>query len=897
MRLFFYLSYALRNLWRSRRWSAFAVFSVAAGVATMVALRSLGLSIGDSLTADVRATNKGDITISVEGERMFSALTDPDDNAYNFRDDVLGRLETWAAERGGTMTGYRFTAGSQLTRLDAVTVGRPQFINAFYIDPAAYPLTGDVYADEPDGVPLGELFTGEGNEVVISRNLADRENIRVGDRVRVSSTEAEFVVRGIVPTAAQAGLYQFFSREALSVFFGFAYFDRVATQGVLDVNLGVNRVSIAFPEGTPLETLNEYGSQVWDVLQGRRGFASYRVRTTDDMLRTFEFISDALGRFIVVLGLGAMLLGGVGIVNTMLVLVRRRTEEIAALKTFGVKGRQVAFMFLAEALWIGIFGSLIGGVAGVLLGFLTNRFGADLIQQPLTFRLYPEAILFGAALGVVVSTVFGILPVLSAAKVRPSVILRPNETANFTAGCLPRLMALGFVVLVLGWIAGEILPVPLELIFGPGAHNWNLPDQTLGIVGVALTLLFLFFLACLMWVLVWLIGKIPAFGSVDLQLALRNLTTRRMRTAITLLALASGMFALSSIAFFGESAREILQFTLSNALGGNVLILPVLPQEIARPIIDARLLTLPGVESRTRVMNYSGYISALNGERPGQADGANSLQIFVRDTNDPEWTVPGIVAGRTLTQADRGQSVAVIQEAQFEFEPGIPLTVGDRVTIDTYSRTSPITVEIVGIASASTSTILGGIWIAPDVLPSSASDFTLTLARVAPEHLNTALVGLSSLPLVLTFDVSFFDGILTRLITQFSALPLLVGILSLGAAAVITANTVALATLERRRQMGVLRAIGLKSNRVLRVLLLENVIVSLLGALIGIGLSALGVALITHFSLDAAILIPRSAVPIAVLLVITAVVIGAFATFASGSVAVRERVMNTLRYE
>lgn len=894
MHLFFYLSYALRNLWRSRRWSAFAIFSVAAGVATMVALRSLGLSIGDSLTADVRATNKGDITISIEGERMLSALTDSGDDAYNFRDDVLRRLETWTAGLDGTMTTYRFTAGSQLTHLDAVTVGRPQFINTFYIDPASYPLTRDVYADDPRGVPLGQLFTGAGHEVVISRNLADRENIHVGDHVRVSSTEQEFVVRGIVPTAAQAGLYQFFSREALSIFFGFAYFDRAAVRDVLDVNLGVNRVSITFPEGTRLDTLNVYGVQVWDVLQGGRGFASYRVRTTRDMLQTFEFISDALGRFIVVLGLGAMLLGGVGIINTMLVLVRRRTEEIAALKTFGVKGRQVAFMFFAEALWIGIFGSLIGGVAGVLLGFLTNRFGADLIQQPLTSRVYPEAVLFGAALGVVVSAVFGILPVLSAAKVRPSVLLRPGETGNFTAGCLPRILALGFVVLVLGWIAGEILPVPFDWFFDVGI---KLPTQTFGIVGVALTLLVLFLLACLLWLLVWLIGKIPSFGNVDLQLALRNLTTHRMRTAITLLALASGMFALSSIAFFGESAREILQFTLSNALGGNVLILPILPQEIARPIIDARLLTLPGIESRTRVMNYTGYISALNGERPEQIGGANSLQIFVRDTNDPDWTVPGIVAGRTLTQADRGRPVAVIQEAQLEFDPGIPLAVGDLVTLNTYSRTSAVTVEIVGIASASTSTILGGLWVAPNVLPASAADFTLTLARVAPEHLNTVLIGLSSLPLVLTFDVSFFDGILTRLITQFSALPLLVGLLSLGAAAVITANTVALATLERRRQMGVLRAIGLKSGRVLRVLLLENIIVSLLGALIGIGLSALGVALITHFSLDAAILIPRGAIPIAVVLVIIAVTIGALATLASGSVAVRERVMNTLRYE
>lgn len=124
MRLWFYLNYALRNLWRSRRWSAFAVFSVAAGVATMVALRSLGLSIGDSLTADARSANKGDITISTRNERIFSALTAADDNSNNFSDDMLRRLAVWTADRGGTLTGYRFNSGAQLTKVGAVTAGR-----------------------------------------------------------------------------------------------------------------------------------------------------------------------------------------------------------------------------------------------------------------------------------------------------------------------------------------------------------------------------------------------------------------------------------------------------------------------------------------------------------------------------------------------------------------------------------------------------------------------------------------------------------------------------------------------------------------------------------------------------------------------------------------------------
>ncbi|MBK8134633.1 MAG: FtsX-like permease family protein [Chloroflexi bacterium] len=898
MRLWFYLNYALRNLWRSRRWSAFAVFSVAAGVATMVALRSLGLSIGDSLTADARSANKGDITISTRNERIFSALTAADDNSNNFSDDMLRRLAVWTADRGGTLTGYRFNSGAQLTKVGAVTAGRPQFINAFYIDPAEYPVTGTIYAEDPAGVPLGELFTGEGSEVVIARSLADREGMQVGDTVRVSGSEQDFIVRGIVPTSAQAGLYTLFSREFLSVFFGFAYFDRDEVQGVIATNLGVNRVSIAFPDDTGEDLLLQYGDDIWHVIvsDGRR---SFQVQSATVLKERLSLGADVIGRLIVVLGLGAMLLGGVGIINTMLVLVRRRTDEIAALKTFGVKGRQVAFMFLAESFWIGLFGSLVGGVAGVALSAVANRFGADFIQQPLIFRIYPEAIVFGAALGLVVSMVFGLLPVLSAAKVRPAVILRPNESANITAGCFPRLLAILFLVFVLGWIAGEILPVPISDWLPIGV---DLPYQTFGIVGVAVTLLILLLLACFMWLLVWLISKIPSFGSVDLHLALRNLTTRRMRTAITLLALSAGMFALSSIAFYGESARAVLQFTMSDFLGGNVLIFPVLPQEIARPLIDARLDSLEGVESRTRLMNYGGYISEVNGS--GSFDLDSSPGLAVRDTDDPAWQIDGVTRGRTITNADRGKPVAVYQVSQFAPDAESPFEVGDTVTINTFNRSERITVEIVGIAEGGSSLAFdidsfgGALHIAPGVLSPNGADFTFTLARVSEDKLNEVLVSLSSLPLVLTFDISFFDGILTRLITQFSALPLLVGILSLGAAAVITANTVALATLERRRQIGVLRAIGLKSNRALRVLLLENVIVSLLGALLGIGLSGIGVLIVTQLSFGGqGFLIPPTAVPIAILLVFVAVAIGVFATLASGSVAVRERVMNTLRYE
>ncbi|CAG1772008.1 partial ABC transporter permease YtrF, partial [uncultured bacterium] len=135
------------------------------------------------------------------------------------------------------------------------------------------------------------------------------------------------------------------------------------------------------------------------------------------------------------------------------------------------------------------------------------------------------------------------------------------------------------------------------------------------------------------------------------------------------------------------------------------------------------------------------------------------------------------------------------------------------------------------------------------------------------------------------------------LINQFSAIPTLVGLLSLLAAAVAMANTVSLATLERRRQIGVLKAVGLKGRRILWIMLLENTLIGLLGGLLGIGLSALGVAVMTALGQGMAIPIPRDAAPVAVALVIASVVIAWVSTFLSARPAVSERVTSVLRYE
>lgn len=885
-RITFYLRYAARNLRRSARWTTFAVFCIAAGVATVVALRSLGLAIADSLVDNARAQNHGDITIVKSGaaNTPFPQFGDRD----TFTDSELDILETFTREWGGVITAYGRAGGLQVTAIDEVSVGRPQFVSALFVDPQTFPPTGDIVALDPAGAPLRDLLT-QPNDIVISRNLADQQNLRVGDVVRVSNTTEQFTVRGIVPTEAEAGVSDLFAS-----FFGFVYLD-IAQADRLQFESQPSIVSIALPHGTDLERAEA-------EIRGRgiRG----NIQTVDEILRRNATIGDYIGRFIVIMGLGALLIGGVGIINTMLVLVGRRTNEIAALKTFGLKGRQIAAIFLAEAFLLGVIGSLVGTALGIGMSGLVNQYGEAFLQQRLIWRLYPEAILYGLGLGTIVTLVFGILPVLTANRVRPATILRPNETVVPGVGCLHSLIALLLVIVVIGGVAGQILGNPLY-----------------GIIGVAATLLVLGILVCLLWAVVWVVSKFPAFGWVDLRLALRNLTSRRIRTATTLLALSAGMFALSSITFVGVGTREILQVQLAENLGGNVLVFPLLSTvspQIGQGLLNAQLNQIEGIQYRSVISNYGARLVAINGEEPVVtipfADQLperaqrrfSRINLQAWDTDRPSLPLQ-LSEGRMFTEADRGQRVMIASRGSFATEEvsvdadgevqvnSLPLRVGDKVTVTLDQRT--VEFEIIGIVEDSGSFFSqGAYYVPPDSVPDSP-DFVFTVLQVEPERLNQVLLDLSSVPLVFSLDITFIDGLLRRLIDQFSAIPTLVGLLSLLAAAVAMANTVSLATLERRRQIGILKAVGLKGRRVLWVMLLENTIVGLLGGLLGIGLSALGVGILTSLGQGEAIPIPREATPVAVGLIAASVLIAWAATFLSARPAANERVTNVLRYE
>ncbi len=904
-RLYFYWMYALRNIRRGGRWTTLAILCITAGVATVVALRSLGLAIGDTLTNNVRVEVKGDLLL--RNDNIFGGFGSNDPRA--FTPEELQTLLAWAEGKGATNSAFMSGRNMQITKAGAGQFGRPSFIGSNFIDPQSYPPTHTIRAIDPPDAALADLFTG-GNDVVISDNLAQQGDISLGDSVRVSGTQEAYTVRGIVSVAEESSVTNF-----LNAFFGFAYFDLANAQAVINQDFAPNRIALRFAEPPNEDRLDQLAVEVEALVAGLRSTDIY------DFLERYQVVSQYLGDFVVVMGLGALLVGGVGIMNTMLVLVRRRTSEVAAIKTFGLRGRQVAALFFTEALMLGVIGSLLGIIVGIGLSVIVNEYGAVALRQPLIWKIYPEALVFGFTLGLVVTAIFGVAPILTAVKVRPSIILRPNENHLVALGILQSLALLVFVTISLGLVVGQIVRPSFELTAkrmaeveaqdqalpagesneteraGPlsARADGRLPSPYLvGVIGVAAAFVTFGLLIALIWLIILIIGKSPTFGSVSLRLALRNLSTNRVRTAITILALCAGMFALSSITFVGEGTRELLNLQLSRAFGGNVLVFPFpgLPSNLIKGAIDDALQDV-SIDYRTTIDNFGSAATHLNGQAI-DGDGALEITVWRSDKPDIYSGQPAVSTGRMLTLDDAGQPRIVLP---FAFAIAQSIAVGDRLQIDSAGN---IELEVIGITGEAAGTASFGeatALLPPDVLPTTvASDFTLYAFQVPPAELNRALTELSSVIFALAIDVQFIDGLISRLIDQFAAIPTIVGLLSLLAAAAIMANTVALSTLERRRQIGILKAIGLKSRRVLQVMFIESSLVGLLSAVLGIGISVLLISLLAA-SGGITIPLPEDSRLTALALLIAALLIGWAATFLSARVALTERVMNVLRYD
>jgi putative ABC transport system permease protein len=149
----------------------------------------------------------------------------------------------------------------------------------------------------------------------------------------------------------------------------------------------------------------------------------FSVRNTADAVKILTTITDAVRYFLVFVASLSLFVGGIGIMNIMLISLKQRVREVGLRKALGARDRDVQFQFLIEA----VFLSLTGGVVGMLLGIIITAVAAVVIQRlgyEWQFLLTFQSVFLALIVAMIIGVIFGIYPARQAARVSPMEALR-----------------------------------------------------------------------------------------------------------------------------------------------------------------------------------------------------------------------------------------------------------------------------------------------------------------------------------------------------------------------------------------------------------------------------------------------------------------------------------------
>lgn len=672
-------------------------------------------------------------------------------------------------------------------------------------------------------LPLGS------NEVILDKATAENGKFVVGDRVRVVAVRGarEFTLVGIASygdiSSPGGATFALFEQPTASEFLlqpGFV--DAILVEGDDSVSDEVlaQRIDDQLADDLKLETLT--GAEITAEVQGQ----------IKDVLNIFS-------TFLIVFSYIALGIGSFVIYNVFSITAAQRLRENALLRAIGASRRQVSRALLVESTAMGVIGSIIGFGIGILLSQLLSALlkatGFEVPSQGLAIA--PASFVNTLIAGVVVTVLAAWFPARRAGRVPPLAALR--DTALDTAGKISRRVIIGLVLLVAGGV-------------GMIAAMNDAPVQVLGlgVLGVFSGILVLG-PAIARPVALFIGVPVARLRGVSGAMARQNAARNPKRTSRTAAPVLLGVALVTAFTALAASIRSEIRDTFGDAFSGDIALTVDAQGFGGIPLSTTdQIAQLAGVEQATGVGFTSVRIVDPN-EAPSTTSAAtNQRGVFVQTINPTSISNLfdlGVTDGDVTSLGSDG----IFVNAERATEKG--WGIGTRLQVIRVDG-AIIDAEVRGFVSGDTS--FANYVVSREMFADAPTPIfdAFVYIKVAPDaskdDVKDRIAAISSDVGIGTLQTKeeFIDDQAAQ-INQVLALIYGLLFLSIIIAIVGIVITLLLSVFERRREIGLLRAVGMTKSQVRTTVRWESVITSLLGAITGVVLGiVMGVVVVAALS-------------------------------------------------
>lgn len=371
-----FITLILKNPFRNKTRSALSIIGIAIGISTIVALGLITAGMEDSVQTSL---NQGGAEITVSNSTNIggsSALLDmaliSDLKNISNVSDVVGQLSV--SESGQSL---------------AQSGGRMMQTRAYGIDASKLNLIGIKNVN-------GSIYKNNSYDAIVGSGYSEFNNVSIGDNLTFLGHE--FKVTGIYETGSMlADNSIYISLDTL--------------QNISDTDK-ISSILVKTSEGTNNTIVS---NEIKD------NYGNLSTLTSEEMSSILDDVTDILNDASLAISGLAIIVGAIGVINTMVMAVYERTKEIGVLKSIGWKSKKILIMILGETLVLTTISGIIGSLFGILIaeigvGFFGSE-GFSLVYTPGTFILA-----FGIT--IIVGMIGGLYPAYKASKLAPTEALR-----------------------------------------------------------------------------------------------------------------------------------------------------------------------------------------------------------------------------------------------------------------------------------------------------------------------------------------------------------------------------------------------------------------------------------------------------------------------------------------